>query len=73
MASDDRAPATLGAYGLEEASYHKRWAHLREDVRIHAEVIVAEMERYYRDGRHPDLTPVLRAGRALLEVVGDGE
>lgn len=33
-------------------------------------VTVHEMERYYRDGRHPDLSPVLRASRDALKQTG---
>jgi predicted transcriptional regulator len=29
---------------------------------------VREMERYYRDGRHPDLSVILKACRKALEV-----
>lgn len=46
--------------------------HLEAAISEHAGVVVREMERFYRDrgdrGKNPDLTPVLRAGRALVEV-----
>lgn len=32
-------------------------------------IVVTEMDRYYRDGRHPDLSVVLKASRAALYPV----
>lgn len=48
---------------------------LETAIRDYAGVVVREMESYYRDrgdrGKNPDLTPVLRAGRALLEAASE--
>lgn len=55
-------------YILAAREEARRVDDLTDAVQEHAGVIVREMEAYYRDGRHPDLRPVLRAGRALLRL-----
>jgi len=37
-----------------------------ERLRAVCETAVREMERYYRDGSHPDLSPVLKESKAAL-------
>jgi hypothetical protein len=51
--------ATEAAKDVEEA---------RDCLRAACETVVKEMERYYRDGSHPDLSPILRACREALEA-----
>lgn len=38
-------------------------------LRKACELTVSYMEQYYRDGRHPDLSPILRASKNALKTV----
>lgn len=71
MAADPDLRSELDHLHREVDRLEGRIDALETAIRDYAGVVVREMESYYRHGRHPDLTPVLQAGRALLEVVAE--